>query len=242
VATKRKFVAVFAGDVVGYSRLMGSDEGGTLAEIRSFRRTLVDRRINENHGRFVKTMGDGILVEFASGLDAVRCAVDIQRQMMEWNADLPSDKRVEFRIGINMGDVIIADNGDIFGDVVNVAARLEGIAEPGGICVSGRVKEDVEGKLDVLFEDNGEQRQEYRNRSASLSGADQGRYTNTGASRSRQAVDCGFAFREPKRGSAAGIFRRWHGGRHHHRAIAHSLALRHRPQFQLCLQRQSDRC
>jgi hypothetical protein len=165
-------------------------------------------------------MGDGILVEFASGLDAVRCAVDIQRQMMEWNADLPSDKRVEFRIGLNMGDVIIADNGDIFGDVVNVAARLEGIAEPGGICVSGRVKEDVEGKLDVLFEDNGEQRQEYRNRSASLSGADQGRYTNTGAGRSRQAVDCRFAFREPKRRPAAGIFRRWHGGRHHHRAIA----------------------
>jgi TolB-like protein/tetratricopeptide (TPR) repeat protein len=157
VATKRKFVAVFAGDVVGYSRLMGSDEEGTLAQIRSFRRTLVDRRINENHDRIVKTMGDGILVEFASGLDAVRCAVDIQRQMMEWNADLPSDKRVEFRIGINMGDAIIADNGDIFGDIVNVAARLEGIAEPGGICVSGRVKEDVEGKLDVLFEDNGEQ-------------------------------------------------------------------------------------
>jgi adenylate cyclase len=142
----------------GAQKWRSEAEEGTFAQIRSFRRTLVDRRINENHGRIVKTMGDGILVEFASGLDAVRCAVDIQRQMMEWNADLPSDKRVEFRIGINMGDVIIADNGDIFGDVVNVAARLEGIAEPGGICVSGRVKEDVEGKLDVLFGDNGEQR------------------------------------------------------------------------------------
>jgi adenylate/guanylate cyclase family protein len=107
-----------------------------LAQIRSYRRTLIDRRINENHGRIAKTMGDGMLVEFACALHAVRCAVDIQREMMEWNADLSSDKRIEFRIGINMGDIIIADNGDIFGDVVNVAARLEGIAEPGGICLS----------------------------------------------------------------------------------------------------------
>jgi len=157
MATTRKLAAILAGDVVGYTRLMGADEEGTLAQLKSYRRDLVDRRINERRGRIVKTMGDGMLVEFASVLNAVRCAVDIQREMMERNVALSPDKRIEFRMGINMGDVIMASSGDMYGDGVNVAARLESIAEPGGICVSGRVQEDVEGKLDVVFEDQGEQ-------------------------------------------------------------------------------------
>jgi adenylate cyclase len=157
VPATRKLAAILAADVVGYSRLMGADEEGTLTRLRSHRRSLVDRKLSEHRGRIVKTTGDGMLVEFASVVDAVRCAVDIQRDMAEANAHLGPDKRVEFRVGINVGDIIISDNGDVFGDSVNVAARLERAADPGGICVSGRVQEDVEGKLDVLFEDNGEQ-------------------------------------------------------------------------------------
>jgi TolB-like protein/Tfp pilus assembly protein PilF len=153
---ERRLTAILAADVAGYSRLMGLDEEGTLAQFRAHRRALVDPKITENRGRIVKTTGDGLLVEFASVVDAVRCAVEVQRGMIERNADVPQGKRVEFRIGINVGDIII-ENGDIFGDGVNVAARLEGLAEPGGICVSGRVEEDVQGKLDTAFEDIGEQ-------------------------------------------------------------------------------------
>jgi TolB-like protein/Tfp pilus assembly protein PilF len=153
---ERRLTAILAADVAGYSRLMGLDEEGTLAQFRAHRRALIDPKITENRGRIVKTTGDGLLVEFASVVDAVRCAVEVQRGMIERNADVPQGKRVEFRIGINVGDIIIED-GDIFGDGVNVAARLEGLAEPGGICVSGRVEEDVQGKLDTAFEDIGEQ-------------------------------------------------------------------------------------
>src|SRR5829696_3364097 len=136
---------------------MGADEEGTLSQLKAHRRALVDPTIKEHHGRIVKTTGDGALVEFASVVDAVRCAVEIQRGMAERNADVPEQSRIEFRIGVNVGDIII-DDGDIFGDGVNVAARLEGLAEPGGICVSMRVQEDTEGKLDFAFEDVGEQR------------------------------------------------------------------------------------
>src|SRR5215831_1064174 len=137
---------------------MGADEEGTLTRLRAHRRSLVDRKLSEYRGRIVKTTGDGMLVEFASALDAVCCAVDIQRGMAEKNAHLSPDKRIDFRVGVNIGDIIVSHSGDVFGNSVNVAVRLENIAEPGGICVSGRVKEDVEGKLDVLFEDAGEQR------------------------------------------------------------------------------------
>ena len=153
---ERRLTAILAADVAGYSRLMGADEEGTLAELKAHRRELIDPKIKEHHGRIVKTTGDGALVEFASVVDAVRCAVEIQRGMTERNATVPQEKRVEFRIGVNVGDIII-DEGDIFGDGVNVAARLESLAEPGGICVSSRVQEDIEGKLDFAFEDAGEQ-------------------------------------------------------------------------------------
>jgi adenylate cyclase len=152
----RRLAAILAADVVGYSRLMGADEGGTLAELQELRRELADPKIDEHHGRIVKTTGDGLLVEFASVVDAVRCAVELQRVMAERNIDVPVDRRIEFRIGVNVGDVVVED-GDIFGDGVNVAARLEGLADPGGICISARVQEDAAGRLDLAFEDMGEQ-------------------------------------------------------------------------------------
>ena len=153
---ERRLAAILAADVAGYSRLIGNDEEGTLAALKSCRRELIDPKIAEYRGRIVKTTGDGTLVEFASAVDAVRCAVEVQRAMANRNANLPEGRRIEFRIGINVGE-IVSDEGDIFGDGVNVAARLEGLSEPGGICVSGRVHEDVQGKVDVSFEDAGEQ-------------------------------------------------------------------------------------
>jgi adenylate cyclase len=143
-------------DVAGYSRLIGADEEATLNRLRSIRTELIDPYVNERRGRIVKTTGDGFLVEFASVVDALRCATEWQRGMAERNADMPPTSRIEFRMGINVGDVVVED-GDIFGDGVNVAARLEGLAEPGGICVSARVQEDVAGRLDLTFEDIGEQ-------------------------------------------------------------------------------------
>ncbi len=153
---ERRLAAILAADVAGYSRLIGNDEEGTLAALKTCRRELIDPKIAEHRGRMVKTTGDGALVEFASAVDAVRCAVEVQRAMADRNAHLPDGRRIEFRIGINVGD-IVSDEGDIFGDGVNVAARLESLAEPGGICMSSRVHEDVQGKLDISFEDAGEQ-------------------------------------------------------------------------------------
>ncbi len=152
---ERKLAAVLAADVAGYSRLMGVDEEGTLTEWKAHRRTIVDPSIKEHHGRIVKSTGDGILVEFASVVDAVRCAVEIQRGMAGRNAEVPPEKRIELRIGVNLGDIIV-DAGDIFGDGVNVAARLEGLAEPGGICISRVVRDEVRDKLALGFEDMGE--------------------------------------------------------------------------------------
>ena len=154
---KRRLAAILASDVVGYSRLMGVNEERTLAQLQAHQRELLEPSISEHRGRIVKTTGDGMLVEFASVVDALRCATEIQRSMTERNAEVPTAERIEFRIGINVGD-IMSDGGDIFGDGVNVAARLEALADPGGICVSGRVQEDARGKFDIPFEDGGEQR------------------------------------------------------------------------------------
>ena len=153
---ERRLAAIIAADVAGYSQLMGQDEEGTLRALKAHRKEMVDPRIIEHRGRIVKTTGDGMLVEFVSVIDAVRCAVDVQRGMVERNAEVSTDKRIRFRIGINVGD-IISDGGDIFGDGVNVAARLEGLAEPGGICVSRIVHDQVRDKLSFSFEDLGEQ-------------------------------------------------------------------------------------
>ncbi len=152
----RRLAAIWAGDIAGYSRLMGVDEEGTLRQLKAHRKELVDPKITEHRGRIVKTTGDGMLVEFVSVVDAVRCAVDIQRGMVERNANVPADKRIEFRLGINVGDIII-DGDDIFGDGVNVAARLEALADPGGIMVSSVVHDQVRDKLNFGFDDMGEQ-------------------------------------------------------------------------------------
>ena len=152
----RRLAAILAADVAGYSRLIGADEGGTLERLRALRRELLDPKIAEHKGRLVKTTGDGLLVEFGSVVDALRCAVEVQREMTGRNAGVAPDSRIEFRIGINVGDIVVED-GDIFGDGVNVAARLEALAEPGGICVAARVQEDAAGRLDLAFEDIGEQ-------------------------------------------------------------------------------------
>jgi adenylate cyclase len=152
---ERRLVAILAADAMGYSRLMGEDEEGTHAALKALQRELIDPKVREHGGRLVKTTGDGALVEFASVVDAVRCAVEVQRDMAERNADIPVERRIEFRIGINLGDIII-DEGDIYGDGVNVAARLEALAEPGGICVSRVVRDQVRDKLDFGFEDLGE--------------------------------------------------------------------------------------
>jgi adenylate cyclase len=156
MASTRRLTAVLAADVAGYSRLMGADEEGTLARLKTLRRELSDPKIKEHHGRIVKTTGDGLLVEFGSVVDAVRCAVEVQGAMAQRNADVPAERRIEFRVGINLGD-IIKDKGDIYGDGVNIAARLEAMAEPGGICVSRVVRDQVRDKLDLAFDDLGEQ-------------------------------------------------------------------------------------
>ncbi|KWV46533.1 hypothetical protein AS156_01740 [Bradyrhizobium macuxiense] len=147
---------MLAADIAGYSRLMGRDEERTLAELKVLRKTLVDTSIASHRGRIVKTTGDGMLVEFVSVVDATRCAVEVQRAMVEHNADVAQELRIEFRIGIHVGDIIIDEN-DIFGDGVNIAARLEGIARPGGVCISDDAHRQVRGKLDIMFDDMGVQ-------------------------------------------------------------------------------------
>jgi adenylate cyclase len=144
-----------AADVAGYSRLIGADEEGTLAQLKAFRKALVDPTIARHRGRIVKTTGDGMLVEFASAVDAARCAVEVQRGMADENTEIPQAKRIEFRIGIHLGDIIIDDN-DIFGDGVNIAARLESIAVPGGISISRAVHDQVRDRINVCFDDKGE--------------------------------------------------------------------------------------
>jgi adenylate cyclase len=156
VRVERRLAAILAADIAGYSRLIEADEEGALSRLRALRTELIDPKIAFHHGRIVKTTGDGLLVEFASVVDALRCATEVQAAIAESNTRLPADGRIEFRIGINVGDIVV-EHGDIFGDGVNVAARLEGLAEPGGICVSARVQEDAAGRLALTFEDMGNQ-------------------------------------------------------------------------------------
>ena len=153
--TTRRLAAILAADVAGYSRLIGADEEGTLNRLKAIRAEVIDPKITAHRGRIVKTTGDGLLVEFSSVVDAVRCAIEWQCGMAERNAGTSND-RIEFRIGINIGDVVVEDD-DIFGDGVNVAARLEALAEPGGICASGTVRDHIGDRLDVMFDDLGDQ-------------------------------------------------------------------------------------
>jgi TolB-like protein/Flp pilus assembly protein TadD len=153
----RRLTTIFAADAVGYSRLVGADEEGTLKRLRVIRKDLIDPLIAAYRGRIVKTTGDGLLVEFVSVVDAVRSAVEMQHAIADSNAGLALDKRIEFRVGINLGDVVVEDDGDLMGDGVNVAARLEGIAEPGGICLSGAAYDQVRGKIDIAAQNRGQQ-------------------------------------------------------------------------------------
>src|ERR1700739_803024 len=153
----RRLTAILAADVAGYSRLMGADEEGTHERLKAHLQELVNPKIGEHRGRIVKNTGDGFLEEFSSVVDAVRCATEVQRGMIDREPELPETRRIRFRIGINLGDVIVEEH-DIFGAGVNVAARLEAFAEPGGICVSRVARDQVRDKLDFAFEDLGEQR------------------------------------------------------------------------------------
>src|SRR5213083_282540 len=152
----RRLAAILAADVAGYSRLMGEDEEGTLERLKALRHELLDPKIAEHHGRIVKTTGDGMLVEFASVVDALRCAVEVQQAMAERNTGIGADSRIEFRIGINLGNVIV-EGDDLYGDGVNIAARIEALADPSGVFVSNTVHEHVRDRLPFVFEDLGEQ-------------------------------------------------------------------------------------
>src|SRR6266581_224467 len=156
MAEQRKLTAILAADVVGFSRLTGADEDRTLARLRALRSDLIDPTIAVHNGRVVKRTGDGALVEFRSVVDAVRCAIEIQNSMLERNAGVPPDRRIEFRIGIHLGDVVEESDGDLMGDGVNIAARLEGIAKPGAICLSEDAYRQVKARLDLLATDLGE--------------------------------------------------------------------------------------
>src|SRR5712675_1044602 len=155
MAEQRKLVAILAADVVGFSRLTGSDEDRTLARLRALRSDLIDPTIAVHNGRVVKRTGDGTLVEFRSVVEAVRCAIEVQNGMVERNAGLPADRRIEFRIGIHLGDVVEESDGDLMGDGVNIAARLEGVATPGAICLSEDAYRQVKGRLDLAVTDLG---------------------------------------------------------------------------------------
>jgi len=153
---ERRLAAILAADVAGYSRLMGADEEGTHERLTAHFRELVDPKIKEHRGRTVKNTGDGLLAEFASVVDAVRCAAEVQRGMIDREPEVPDEQRIRFRIGINLGDVIV-EGHDIFGDGVNVAARLEVVADPGGVCISRTVREQIRDKLTYPFEDLSDQ-------------------------------------------------------------------------------------
>jgi adenylate cyclase len=207
MAATRRLAAILAADVAGYSRLMGIDEEGTLERLKAHRRELGDPKIREHDGRIVKTTGDGVLVEFSSVVDAVRCAAEIQRAMAFRDINAAEDRCIKFRIGINLGDIIV-EGDDIYGDGINVAARLEALAEPGGICISRTVRDQIRDKLPYAFEDLGEQRQEHRAPGASLWVARRRdrrptrierapRTANLAARRRAAPVDRGAAVREP---------------------------------------------
>src|SRR6202041_1658063 len=155
MAGTRKIAALLVADVVGYSRLAGADEDRTLSRLRGLRSDLIDPAIGAHHGRIVKRTGDGALVEFRSVVDAVRCAIEVQNAMVERNAGVPQDRRIEFRIGIHLGDVVQEDDDDLMGDGVNIAARLESIGKPGKICLSEDAYRQVKGRLDLAVTDLG---------------------------------------------------------------------------------------
>ena len=238
---QRRLAAIVSADVAGYSRLMGRDETGTLAALKALRREVLDPVTASHGGRIVKTTGDGLLLEFPSVVNAVRCAVEVQTAIAERAAGIAEDRQITFRVGINIGDIIV-DGDDIFGDGVNVAARLQEIAAPGGICISSRVHEDVRDRLDFGFDDGGLQTLKNIARpvqvwrwqlGATLS--QEARICADSATATRQAVDCRTSVPEHERRPRAGVFRRWYGRGNHHRTVTLQIAVRDRSQLQLYL-------
>ena len=251
----RKLAAILAADVVGYSRLAGADEDRTLARLRALRSDLIDPTIAVHNGRVVKRTGDGALVEFRSVVDAVRCAIEVQNGMVERNAGVPPERRIEFRIGIHLGDVVEESDGDLMGDGVNIAARLEGVAEPGAICLSEDAYRQVKARLDLSVSDLGET--QLKNiaepiRVYSLQVGSRRAKRGRGPTapkfrplrlrqRRRQAFDRRPAVPQHERRCRAGVFRRRHLRGHHHRPVEAVAAVRDRPQFVLHLQGQERR-
>ena len=206
-----KIAAILVADVVGYSRLAGADEDRTLSRLRGLRSDLIDPAIAAHHGRVVKRTGDGSLIEFRSVVDAVRCAIEVQNGLIERNAGLPAERRIEFRVGIHLGDVVEEADGDLMGDGVNIAARLEGIAEPGAICLSEDAYRQVSDRLDKEFTDLGDAAQEYRKLDPGLFAADRRPRPSEACDRGEApaaraaALENAFAALAPSLGSGAGI-------------------------------------
>jgi adenylate cyclase len=244
----RRLAAILAADVSGYSRLMGADEEGTHERLKAHLGELVNPKIAEHRGRTVKNTGDGFLAEFSSVVDAVRCAAEIQRGMINREPEVPEERRIRLRIGINLGDVI-AEEDDIFGDGVNIAARLEALAEPGGVLVSNTVHDHVRDRLPFVFEDLGEQQVKniarpvriYRVRDVS-GGVKSPSATTSPVLRLHDKPSIAvLPFANMSGDPEQEYFSRWHGRGDHYRAVAHPLAVRHRPQFELHVQRPGRR-
>jgi len=223
MASTRRLAAILAADVAGYSRLMGADEEGTHERLKAHFLELVDPKIAEHRGRTVKNTGDGMLAEFSSVVDAVRCAVEVQRGMIDREPELPEERQIRLRIGVNLGDVIVEEH-DIFGDGVNVAARLEGLAQPGGICISRTVRDHIRDKLVYPFEEMGEQSVKNIARPVRVYGLRPEAVADLPApsvpsplSTSQPVVA---ALRQPQQRSGAAIFR----GRHHRGCYNRSIA------------------
>ena len=247
VRETRKLAAILAADVVGYSRLAGADEDRTLARLRALRSDLFDPTIAVHNGRVVKRTGDGALVEFRSTVDAVRCAIEVQNAMVERNAGLPQERRIDLRIGIHVGDVVEEADGDLMGDSVNVAARLEGLARPGAICLSEDAYRQVRARLDPAVSDLGavslkniaEPMRVYSlevGKSGQAKSPALAPFADSDSSCApRQTLDRHTSFSEYERRSAARLFRRRDGRRHHDRTLADQMAVRDRAQFELRL-------
>ena len=243
----RKIAAILVADVVGYSRLAGADEDRTLARLRGLRSDLIDPTIAAHHGRIVKRTGDGSLIEFRSVVDAVRCAIEVQNGMVERNAGVPPERRIEFRVGIHLGDVVEEADGDLMGDGVNIAARLEGIAKPGAICLSEDAYRQVKGRLDLAVTDLGPTQLKNIAEPIRVYSLDVGepaqREARAGPSarkiRPAAPLDGRLAVRQYRRRPGAGAFRRRGHGEPDDRSLAHSRLVRDRPQHRLHLQGQA---
>ena len=222
-AQERRLVAIMAADIVGYSRLIEADEAATLAAIKGLRRGLIDPLLGDRHGRIVKLMGDGAIVEFGSVVDAVACAVAIQEGLGAQQADMPADRRIVFRIGVNLGDVVV-EGDDLLGDGVIVAARLEQLCEPGGVLVSGTAYDHLQGKLDRPLEFLGEQQVKNIARPVRVYRVRLGEGETDAADATlraaRPAVDRRAALRQHERRPGAGVLRRRHRRGDHHRPVA----------------------